>query len=193
MFISVINGAAQMPGADVTLAAMAWRPHAQIGEHHPAGKVIAAHDLTGRDLVFVLSRTALSGPGVMICRACDAARNPAIFRIDEVCFPVGAIAHRHSHAGAGIRHLIRGALRVETAGEDTIIATGESWYEPAGTPVRAVALHSRGVTSFVRAMVIPAAYEGKSTFALADAADAKLPRLQTTHRHIDLPLQRDAG
>jgi hypothetical protein len=65
---------------------------------------------------------------------------------------------------------------------------GDSWFEDMNSPVRAVALQDHGVSIFVRAMVIPASFAGKSTFALVDPVDAALPRLQVTHRHIDLPL-----
>lgn len=116
-----------------------------------------------------------------------------LLRVDEVAFPVGAVAHKHTHAGSGWRHLVSGALRIETDDGAQKINPEESWFEPANSPVRAVALQSAGVTRFVRCMVIPKAFADRSTFQLCNAADAQLPRLQVTHRHFDHAPQLDAG
>ena len=184
MFMSLIKGDVG-EGAG---AAVSWSPRANMGDVHPAGEVAV-----GGELTFVLTRAPMDGVGVLACDGIDLPKGDALLRVDEVCFPIGAVAHRHTHAGSGIRHLVRGSLRIEAEGHTQIMNAGDCWFEPAGSPVRAVALQDRGVTSFLRAMVIPAAYAGKSTFALADPSDAELPRLQVTHRHIDLPFQVDAG
>lgn len=190
MFISLIR---DHPTGIDHVAALSWVPNAVLGDAHPAGVVADGLDRSRGGVVFVVSRLAPAGADVVACHACDMPEGPTLLRVDEVCFPVGAVAHRHTHTGAGIRHFVRGSLRIEADDHTQIMTPGDSWFEGAGSPVRAVALHDHGVTSFVRAMVIPAAYEGKSTFALMDPADADLPRLQVTHRHIDLPFQVDAG
>ena len=190
MFMSLTRGGE----AEVDLiAALSWAPHIEMGTAHPAGITIEGRNLTDDHLTFTLSVLAPTGPGLLHCAPCDMPDGPAILRLDEVCFPVGAIAHRHTHAGAGIRHLVRGSLRIETDDHPQVMSVGHSWFEPTNTPVRAVALQDQGVTSFVRAMVIPATFAGQSTFSLLDPADADLPRLQVTHRHIDLPIQFEAG
>lgn len=185
MFMSLIRDGAALGDC---VAQVSWGALAEMGDAHPAGQVG-----TETTLVFTLSHTAKTGAGVLISHPCDIPKGAAFLRIDEVCFPVGAIAHRHTHTGAGIRHLVRGGLRIEADGHSQTMQVGDSWFEAAGSPVRAVAMQSEGVSSFLRAMVIPADYEGKSTFALVNPQDANLPRLQLTHRHIDLPLQLDAG
>ncbi len=188
MFMSLLRTPAHIPNQ---LAAVAWTPQVDDGSTDPLGQITA--DMTRAGLVFVLSHQAQSGANVLMSNPCDLPVGAAMLRVDEVCFPVGAIAARHTHAGAGIRHLVRGALQIEADDHTQTMQVGDCWFEAAGKPVRAVALQDHGVTSFLRGMVIPAAYAGRSTFQLADPADAALPRLQVTHRHIDLPLQFDAG
>lgn len=144
------------------------------------------------DLIFVLSGDAISGDHVLAGQRIDWPDGPALLRVDEVCFPVGAVAHRHTHTGAGFRHLVRGLLRLETGDHNQTMGVGDSWFEPLGTSVRAVAMQDAGVTSFVRCMIVPLAFAGKSTCQLVDPADAAMPRLQMTHRHIDHPIQVDA-
>jgi quercetin dioxygenase-like cupin family protein len=190
MHMSLINaGAAQV----TPVAAVSWVPQVDMGTVHPAGHAAALDGLPDAGLAFVLSQDPAVGSGVLHGAPSTLPEGPAMLRIDEVCFPVGAIAHRHTHQGAGLRYLIRGSLRIEAADHTQVMNPGDIWFEPSNTPVRAVALQSAGVTSFVRAMVIPASFAGKSTFSLVDTADAALPRLQMTHRHLDLPLQFDAG
>lgn len=183
MFMSLLSGSVLLKNALVQLH---WQPLADKVDAHPAGHLNEHARENG--LTFVLTKTGLSTPDVLACHPCGPMPASAILRIDEVCFPVGAIAHRHTHAGAGIRHLVRGSLRLEADEHVQTLQTGESWFEAAHAPVRAVALQDVGVTSFLRAMIIPAKFEGKSTFTLADPDDANLPSLQMTHRHIDLPL-----
>jgi hypothetical protein len=187
MFITLIKGT--RPTTDHIVTAT-WTPHQPMRDLHPAGTAGLTLDADQNALHFVVSHTALAGSPSY---ACDLPAGPALLRIDEVCFPVGAIAHRHTHAGAGIRCLVRGALRIEACDHMQTMQVGDVWFEAVQSPVRAVAIHDQGVTSFVRAMIMPAAFAGKSTFKLCDPADADLPRLQVTHRHIDVPLQVDAG
>lgn len=145
------------------------------------------------DLYFAITRAALNDTGVLGCEEITGLQMPLTLRVDEVAFPLGAIAHRHTHAGAGWRHLVSGVLRIETDHGAELIQPGMSWFEPANSPVRAVALQTAGVTRFVRCMVIPTTFEGRSTFQLCNPSDAELPRLQVTHRHLDHTLQVDAG
>ncbi|MDO6589989.1 hypothetical protein DS901_01735 [Loktanella sp. D2R18] len=183
--MSLIRGA----DAQVDLAAaISWTPRDDTAGLDPAGIATVVDQLPRTGLTFVLSEAAPAGDGVLSSHECDIPDSAKLLRVDEVCFPVGAVAHRHTHSGAGLRHLVRGALRIAAEGHTQIVSEGDSWFEPITSPVRAVALQGIGVTSFVRAMVIPASFAGKSTFALVDPADAALPRLQVTHRHIDLPL-----
>lgn len=112
---------------------------------------------------------------------------PALLRLDEVSFPPGAVAYRHTHPGPGFRYLRRGRLTLEAEHSFTAVA-GDWWFEPANAPVRATA-GTDAETRFVRGIVLPADYLGKSSFTLCDPADAALERRQTTHRHVDLILE----
>ncbi|WP_341368918.1 cupin domain-containing protein [Yoonia sp. BS5-3] len=185
MYLSLMRAA---PRTAPPLAVIAWKPHADTPEAHPAGQVVAPDDADADAFFATLTDAKQTGPHVLMSHACPPVSGPVMLRLDEVCFPVGAVAARHTHAGAGIRYLVRGALKIEAEDHTQVMTPGACWFEPENAPVRATALHGQGVTSFLRAMIIPAAYAGKSTFQLVDPADAALPRLQQTHRHMDLPL-----
>ena len=84
-----------------------------------------------------------NGPGV-ISRERLAARletlpeGELLWRGDSVAFPPGGVAYLHRHQGPGIRCLIEGELRVDTAGQSHTYQVGEAWYESGpGTGVRA--------------------------------------------------------
>jgi len=191
MFMSITKGRGAEP-IDTIQYAISWTALVEKGAAHPAGQVDVGV-ISEADLIFTLSSGPLSGANVLATHQVSGFEGPALLRVDEVCFPVGAVAHHHTHTGAGFRYLVRGGLRVEAEIHTQIMADGDSWFEPASTPVRAVALQSAGVTSFVRCMVVPPEFEGKSTFTLVDPADGDLPRLQMTHRHIDHAIYVDAG
>ncbi|MFY0681028.1 MAG: hypothetical protein JXR13_10680 [Thalassovita sp.] len=186
MFLSVLN--ASLEGADLSAG---WRHCGAQDADAPLGT--AGIGEQGADLIFALTDQAQTGVTVLGCHEITELAPPRALRVDEVAFPVGAIAHRHTHAGSGWRHLVSGSLRIETNHGSQIIKPGTSWFEPANSPVRAVALQTEGVTRFVRCMVIPEGYVGRSTFQLEDPKDADLPRLQVTHRHFDHVFQLDAG
>lgn len=139
----------------------------------------------GADLTFVVTATPLQDalceidvPGV------DVSGGPALLRLDEVAFPQGAIAYRHIHPGPGIRTLVQGGLRLISDHDTQIMGVGSSWVEAANSPVRAENTQA-GVSRFVRVMILPVALEGKPSIQILAEADAGLPRLQVTHRHID--------
>jgi len=188
MFMSVVDGDF-MQDAD-SVATAYWRAGVEAGVDAPAGQAVIGG---AGDLGFLITQAPLSGIGVLDCAPLIVPENGWALRVDEVAFPVGAIAHRHTHTGSGWRHLLRGELRIEAEHEVTVMTAGSSWFEPAHAPVRAVALQTTGVTRFLRCMVIPLADVGRSTFQLVSPDDAGLPRLQVTHRHFDHIVQVDAG
>lgn len=160
-----------------------WRADPPCDVDHPAG---AAEMGQGpADIYFAIAETPAEPRDGLSCEDITLPPSGWALRIDEVAFPVGAVAYRHTHAGRGWRFLVSGALRIETDHGQQTMAAGMSWFEPENSPVRAVALQASGVTRFVRCMVIPSAFLGHSTFQLCDPADAQLPRLQVTHRHFD--------
>jgi quercetin dioxygenase-like cupin family protein len=191
IYISISKGP-HLATNNTILCVLSWTALPANQTLHPAGCVEIGAGINA-DLIFTLSTVALSGAEVLATHAVSAQTGPSFLRVAEVCFPVGAIAHRHTHTGAGIRHLVRGELRIEAGGSPKVMSVGDSWFEPADTPVRAVALQPEGVTSFVRCMIVPPEFERKSTFSLVDPNDGHLPRLQMTHRHIDHAIYVDAG
>ncbi|MDO6485637.1 hypothetical protein [Shimia thalassica] len=108
-----------------------------------------------------------------------------LLRLDQVTFPTGAAAYRHVHPGDGIRFLVNGELRVIADTHQDTAKVGNAWFEAANSPVRAEASTTQSQTSFVRFMVLPAAYVGQPTIRILDEAEAQLPRKQVTQRHID--------
>ncbi len=167
-----------------------WVQGVEDGVDQPAGRASRG---AGRGLGVFVTHGEIVGVGVLGSHSIEMPDGPWALRMDEVSFPVGAVAHRHIHSGSGWRYLVSGALRIESNTGAQTMNVGNCWFEPANTPVRAVSLHQAGVSRFVRAMVIPQSAIGLSTFQLCDPADGTLPRLQVTHRHFDLPYQVDAG
>jgi quercetin dioxygenase-like cupin family protein len=189
MYMSVVNGS--FTQVDDPIASARWDTADDNGVQAPLG--IGTQGQGGADFGFLVTAEALSGAGVLGCEAVSLPPNGWALRLDEVAFPVGAIAHRHTHSGSGWRHLVSGALRIEAEHDTSVMNVGDSWFEPAHSPVRAVALQGAGVARFVRCMVIPLADVGRSTFQLCTPKDAELPRLQMTHRHFDHVVQVEAG
>ncbi|MEM8555917.1 MAG: hypothetical protein AAGF71_13960 [Pseudomonadota bacterium] len=146
-------------------------------------------------LVFVLSE----GPADPAALRTEtiAVRFPCLLRLDEVAFPPGAQAFRHVHPGPGFRHLRWGQLRLEADDHAFIASPGDTWFEPEQSPVKATASDTETETRFVRCMVLPPEFEGKPTIQILDPEDAKRPKRQVTHRHLDQVLenlaQGDAG
>jgi hypothetical protein len=189
MFMSVVDTDFARDVAPV--AAAYWCAGRDNGAAAPLG--VGKVNALGGDLGFLVTAQPLTGDGVLECTSIDLPADGWALRLDEVAFPVGAIAHRHIHSGAGWRHLVSGELRIVADHNTTVMTVGDCWFEPAYAPVRAVALQASGLTRFVRCRASPLADVGRSTFQLQDPKDTELPRLQMTHRHFDHPVQVDAG
>ena len=153
MYMSVVNGSFTQVGDSI--ASAQWDEARDNGAQAPLG--IATLGQGAAQLGFLVTSGVLSGAGVLGCTAVSLPPTGWALRLDEVAFPVGAIAHRHTHSGGGWRHLVSGSLRIEAEHDTSVMNAGDSWFEPAHIPVRAVALQGLGVTRFVRCMVIPLA------------------------------------
>ena len=107
-----------------------------------------------------------------------------MMRCDRVDFPPGGIAYTHIHSGPGLRCLLLGELmvRVEDSQEWTV-RPGETWFERGPDPIYARA--SDEPTSFVRAMVVPRSYKGRTTITYVKAEDADKPKPQQYTRFVD--------
>jgi len=137
-----------------------------------------------------------AGPGVTSCQKLSAplATLPAgelLLRGDSVAFPPGGCAYPHRHQGPGIRCLIEGGIRIDTAGRSTSYGPGGAWYESGPEPVFAQA--AERPSRFIRVMILPRALLGKSSLQLVDAADAAKPRAQQYEIFADIPIARPRG
>ncbi|MCY3738972.1 MAG: hypothetical protein OXG13_21435 [Gemmatimonadaceae bacterium] len=107
-----------------------------------------------------------------------------MMRCDRVDFPPGGIAYTHVHSGPGLRCLLRGELTVRVEdGQEWMVRPGETWFERGPDPIYARA--SDEPTSFVRAMVVPRAYKGRTTITYVKAEDADKPKPQQYTRFVD--------
>ena len=114
-----------------------------------------------------------------------------LLRGDSVAFPPGACAYPHRHQGPGIRCLIEGGIRIDTAGRSTCYGPGGAWYESGPEPVFAQA--AQRPSRFIRVMILPRALLGKSSLQLVDPADAAKPRAQQYQIFADAPIARPMG
>ncbi len=100
-----------------------------------------------------------------------------LMRCDRIDFPPGGVAHRHTHPGPGIRRLLFGSIRIETAESVHRFGPGGAWFESGPEPVRAAA-DEHVDSAFVRVLLLPRAWEGKRTISYVDPADEEKPKLQ---------------
>jgi len=114
-----------------------------------------------------------------------------LLRGDSVAFPPGGCALPHRHQGPGVRCLIEGGIRIDTAGRSTSYGPGGAWYESGPEPVFAQAAQRQ--SRFIRVMILPRALLGKSSLQLVDPADAAKPRAQQYQIFVDAPIARPAG
>ena len=107
-----------------------------------------------------------------------------LMRCDRVDFPPGGVAYTHTHQGPGIRCLLDGQLRVETAGKTHVIEPGGAWFESGPDAVLATAW-DQSPTSFVRVMILPRPLQGKSSIRYVKPEDADKPKPQKYQMFVD--------
>jgi quercetin dioxygenase-like cupin family protein len=110
-----------------------------------------------------------------------------LVRCDRVDFPPGSVAYQHTHPGPGIRVLLEGRIRIDSAGESHEYGPGEWWYESGPEPVFAAASEDEE-TAFVRVMLVPLELEGQRTIRYVDPADDEKPKLQRARVYFEYPL-----
>lgn len=113
-----------------------------------------------------------------------------LWRGDSVAFPAGGCAYLHRHQGPGIRCLIEGSLRVDTARQSHTYEIGEAWFESGSEPVFAQA--GERATRFIRVMILPRALVGKSSIQYVNEDDKAKPKTQQYRVFVDAPLTRPA-
>ena len=117
----------------------------------------------------------------------DGPKGDWLIRCDRVDFPPGGVAYRHTHPGPGIRVLLTGRIRIDSAGESHEYGPGEWWYESGPEPVFAAASEDED-TAFVRVMLVPRELEGQRTIRYVDPADDEKPKLQRARIYLEEPL-----
>ena len=81
------------------------------GTYFPSDTCIEC--LEDADLVWFSLVQQWDGSDALSDETLEVPNGPALFRLDEVRFPQGAIAYRHVHAGPGTRVLIQGELEIK--------------------------------------------------------------------------------
>ncbi len=114
-------------------------------------------------------------------------RNGAlILRGDSVAFPPGGCAYLHRHQGPGIRCLIEGGIRIDARGHSISYGPGSAWFESGPEPVFAQAANRP--TRFIRVMLLPRPYLGKSSVEYLNEEDKAKPKTQTYKIYADMPI-----
>jgi len=134
----------------------------------------------------------VSGPGIvsrgkLTARLDTVPTGPLLLRGDSVAFPPGGCAYRHRHQGPGIRCLLEGGIRIDTHGRSTSYGPGCPWYESGPDPVFAQGAADRP-TRFIRVMILPASYLGKSSVEYLNEEDKAKPKSQQYKIFADMPL-----
>jgi hypothetical protein len=109
-----------------------------------------------------------------------------LLRGDSVAFPPGGCAYLHRHQGPGIRCLLEGGIRIDTRGHSHSYGPGGAWYETGPDGVFAQAADRP--TRFIRVMVLPLAYLGKSSVDYLNEEDKAKPKAQAYKILADMPL-----
>jgi len=141
----------------------------------------------GRALRFELETEA--GTGALLAAEVDPDPGEAwLLRCDRVDFPPGGIAYRHTHPGPGIRCLLTGRIRIESAGETHDYGPLEPWFESGPEPVLATTSETEP-SAFVRVLLLPREWEGRRTISYVDPADAEKPKTQRATVYFDEPIE----
>jgi hypothetical protein len=134
----------------------------------------------------VADTAAASRPLLAAAVALDPAGD-YLMRCDRVEFPPGGVAYHHTHQGPGIRCLVAGSIRIDSAGASHAYAPGQAWFESGPEPVFAAASHD-AVTAFIRVMILPAACRGRSSIRYVRAEDQDKSKPQRYQIYIDQPI-----
>ena len=130
----------------------------------------------------VISHTKLTAPLTTL------PDGELIWRGDSVAFPPAGCAYLHRHHGPGIRCLIEGQLRVDTAGQSHAYEIGDAWFESG--PASVFAQAGNRPARFIRVMILPRGLIGKSSIQYLNEEDRAKPKTQQYRVFVDAPLTR---
>ena len=141
----------------------------------------------GRALVWQLDRDEGEAEGALLSRFVQLDPFASwVARCDRIDFPLGGVAHRHTHPGPGIRYLLKGELEIVMEGRSTFYGPGGAWFESGSEPVIARA-STHVQTSFVRLLLLPSEWAGKRTIRYLDPIDDVAPS-QAASVHLEHPI-----
>src|SRR5690242_7350515 len=174
--IFLVHGSATIDGRILDEGEVWHGDHAVAVRPGPAGATWWRFELAGEDA----GEGDLAGASrpKLVARAETLPPGDLLLRGDSVAFPPGGCAYRHCHQGPGIRCLVEGGIRIDTAGHSTSYGPGGAWYESGSEPVFAQAAPDRA-TRFIRMMILPRALLGKSSIQYLDPQDRDRPKSQT--------------
>jgi hypothetical protein len=122
----------------------------------------------------------------LAARLSGLPKGPLLLRGDSVAFPAGGCAYLHRHKGPGIRCLIEGGIRIDTAGHSTSYGPGGAWYESGPEPAFAQAADRP--SRFIRVMILPMTYLARSSIEYLNEEDKAKPKTQTYKIYADMPI-----
>jgi hypothetical protein len=97
-----------------------------------------------------------------------------LFRCDRVELRPGTVTPKHIHAGPGIRALLQGDVHADIGGVRSFHRAGEAWFERGPDPVIG-RMSSNEPTAFIRALILPPALRGKTSYRPWDEVAAAQP------------------
>jgi len=110
-----------------------------------------------------------------------------LMRLDRVDFPLGGEALTHIHAAPGVRCQLTGSLLLDALGKRHRVWPGDTWVEHGPDQVYAKASEMH-LSSFVRVMIVPEEYKGRSTITYIRPEDKDKPKSQSYKRYLEEPI-----
>ena len=161
----------------------AWQGGAEANLAAAGGATLLRWELGGAELAGegVSSRLALGTTIELPAASC-------LLRCDRVDFPPGGTALLHTHRGPGIRCLLKGSIRIETAGTTHSYGPLEPWLESGPDPVFAATSETEP-SAFARVMILPAELRGKASIRYVRPEDQAKPKSQRYQVFIDRPVR----
>ncbi len=111
-----------------------------------------------------------------------------LIRCDAVNLPLGCEIYEHTHAGPGIRCMHRGSLTLEIEGRRRTFTKDNAWFENGADHVSGKGSTEK-MAGFVRAMILPKTYLGKSSISYVREQDWAKPKKQTYKTYVDQVLE----
>ena len=155
------------------------------------GAALWRWEMTAQDGAGALTGAGVSSREKLAARLDTLPKGNLLLRGDSVAFPPGGCAYLHRHQGPGIRCLLEGGIRIDTHGRSTSYGPGGAWYESGPDPVFAQAADRP--TRFIRTMILPASYLGKSSAEYLREEDKAKPKVQQYKIFVDLPLSASSS